>query len=248
MADAKSLKEQNAWLVRAAMIAHIAAFGWIAAEPAELVRSGPAQLAAKLEAMAVPGSASLGLIVIASLVLLGLVPPNLRDRLVHLRWRDPLPGSRAFTRVGPTSSHVDMATLQARLGPLPVDPAEQNRLFYRLYRPLRDDVGVCDPHRRYLAARDVATITALLIVPLPLLAAAVNGNAGRSALYAAGLLAAYLACAVAAKNYGWRMVQHVLALTAAGDAPPVPEPPMLAPLVAASPTAVPPGPPPSPIE
>lgn len=214
MAEAKSLKEQNAWLVRAAIIAHAIAFTWIALEPAKLVRSGPVQLAAKLGTMAVPGSASLGLIVIASLVLLGLVPPNWRDRLIHLRWHHPLPGSRAFTVVGPTSSHVDMAALTAKLGVLPSDPGEQNRLFYRIYKPLRDDVGVCDSHRRYLAARDVGTITALLILPLPLLAFAVNHNLNRSVAYGACLLVAYVLCAVSAKNYGWRMVQHVLALTA----------------------------------
>lgn len=219
MAETKSLKEQNAWLIRAAMIAHVVAFAWIALEPAKLVEAGPVQLTAKLESMAVPGSASLGLIVIASLVLLGLVPPNWRDRLIHLRWAHPLPGSRAFTQVGPTSSHVDMDALSAKLGTLPTDPGQQNRLFYRIYKPLRDDVGVCDPHRRYLAARDIGTITALLVVPLPLLAVLINNNAARSGTYATCLLLAYLCCAVAAKNYGWRMVQHVLALTAAGEPP-----------------------------
>lgn len=216
MAETKSLKEQNAWLIRAAMIAHAVAFAWVALEPAKLVRAGPIELGAKLEAMAVPGSASLGLIVIASLILLGLIPPNWRDRLIHLRWHNPLPGSRAFTIVGPTSAHVDMTELKGKLGTLPSDPVAQNRLFYRIYKPLRDDISVCDPHRRYLAARDIGTITALLVVPLPILATLVNGNAVRSASYGACLLLAYVLCAVAAKNYGWRMVQHVLALTAAG--------------------------------
>lgn len=216
MAETKSLKEQNAWLIRAAMIGHAVTFAWVALEPAKLVRAGPVQLGAKLEAMAVPGSASFGLIVIASLILLGMIPPNWRDRLIHLRWHNPLPGSRAFTIVGPTSAHVDMTELEAKLGALPSDPVAQNHLFYRIYKPLRDDVSVCDPHRRYLAARDIGTITALLTVPLPILAASVNGNATRSAIYGACLLLAYILCAVAAKNYGWRMVQHVLALTAAG--------------------------------
>lgn len=222
MAETKSLKEQNAWLIRAAMIAHAVAFAWIALEPAKLVKAGPVQLSTKLEAMAVPGSASLGLIVIASLILLGLIPPNWRDRLIHLRWHHPLPGSRAFTVVGPTSAHVDMTELETKLGTLPTDPVAQNRLFYRIYKPLRDDISVCDPHRRYLAARDIGTITALLIVPLPILAGLVNSNVVRSAGYGGCLLLAYVLCAVAAKNYGWRMVQHVLALTAAETPPPSP--------------------------
>ncbi len=217
MAETKSLKEQNAWLIRAAIIAHATAFLVTAVEPAKLIKARSVQLVAKLEAMAVPGSASLGLIVIASLILLGLIPPNWRDRVIHLRWRHPLPGSRAFTVVGPTSSHVDMTTLENRLGPLPTDPTTQNQLFYRIYKPLRDDISVCDPHRRYLAARDIGTITALLVLPLPIMAFVINGNVGRSALYGVCLLLTYILCAVSAKNYGWRMVQHVLALTAAGD-------------------------------
>ncbi|MFV3561756.1 hypothetical protein ACNJFJ_21645, partial [Mycobacterium tuberculosis] len=70
MAETKSLKEQNAWLIRAAIIAHATAFLVTAVEPAKLIKARSVQLVAKLEAMAVPGSASLGLIVIASLILL----------------------------------------------------------------------------------------------------------------------------------------------------------------------------------
>lgn len=101
----------------------------MALEPAKLVKAGPIELGAKLEAMAVPGSASLWLIVIASLILLGLIPPNWRDRLIHLRWHNPFPGSRAFTIVDPASAHVDMTPLEDKLGTLPSDPVAQNRLF-----------------------------------------------------------------------------------------------------------------------
>ncbi|ATW03230.1 hypothetical protein CHN51_06485 [Sphingorhabdus sp. YGSMI21] len=197
------------------MIAHIAGFAWIALEPAKIIKGSVSDFLHKLEAVALPGSMSLGLIVIASLVLLGLVPPNWRDRIIHLRWQNPLPGCRAFTSIGPAASHVDMDGLSARLGQLPSDAAEQNKLFYRIYKPLRDDVGVCDSHRRYLAARDIGTITALLVVPLSLLAFVATDNAGRSMLYGLFLLATYLFCAIAAKNYSLRMVQHVLALSAA---------------------------------
>jgi len=223
MAETKSLKEQNAWLIRAAKIAHMAAFAWIALEPRKLITVGSVNLAKKMEALAVPGSASLGLIVIASLLLLGLIPPLWRDRIIHLRLHHPLPGSRAFTLIGPRSSHVDMQRLTGRLGQLPTEPAEQNRLFYRIYKPLRDDIGVCDAHRRYLAARDIGTITALLAIPLPILAFIGTHDFARSAIYALLLFATYLLCAIAAKNYSWRMVQHVLAITAASDSAEAPD-------------------------
>lgn len=212
MAEGKSLKEQNAWLIRAAMIGHILAFAWIAAEPLRLLSMDGRAFAARLEAAAAPGTAALGLIVIASLLLLGMVKPNWRDRIMHWRLRDPLPGCRAFTQVGPTSSHVDMAALEATYGPLPTSGEDQNRLFYRIYRDHRDDVGVLDAHGRYLAARDIGTITALVMLFLPWLAWWASGDAGRSFAYGLALVAVYALCVVAAKNYSWRMVQHVLAL------------------------------------
>jgi hypothetical protein len=212
MADGKSLKEQNANLIRAGMVGHMLAFAWIAADPLKLVSVGSGTLADKLEHVAAPGTAALGLIVIASLLLLGLINPNWRDRIMHWRWHNPLPGSRAFSVVGPSSAHVDMGVLGLRHGPFPTDGREQNQLFYKVYRDYRDDVGVRDAHGRYLAARDIGTITFVLMLVLPWLAWWANGNLARSAAYALGLFAVYAACVVAAKNYSWRMVQHVLAL------------------------------------
>lgn len=219
MSDSKSLKEQNAWLIRAAMIAHIVAFAWIAAEPLKLLSMSARGVAEKLEALALPGSASLGIIVIASLLLLGMIPPDWRDRIIHLKWRHPLPGCRAFTKIGPNSSHVDMQALIAKFGPLPTDPSNQNKLFYKIYRSVRDDVGVCDAHRRYLAARDIGTITAILVLPLPVLVVFVTHNGSRSFAYAMLLFMTYIFCALAAKNYSWRMVQHVLALNSSDVQP-----------------------------
>jgi hypothetical protein len=219
MAEGKTLKEKNAGLIRAAMIGHVVAFAWIAAEPLRLLRMDGPTLASRLEAAAAPGTAALGLILVASLILLGMLNPNWRDRLIHWRWRDPLPGCRAFTEVGPASSHVDMDRLPAKFGPLPTDGAEQNRLFYRIYRDYRDDVGVMDAHRRYLAARDIGTITALVMLVLPWLAWWASGNVARALFYGLALVVVYGLSALAARNYGLRMVQHVLALASAGDAP-----------------------------
>lgn len=212
MAEGKSLKEQNAGLIRATMIGHMLAFVWIAAEPLRFLKLDGATVVSRLEAAAAPGTAALGLIVVASLLLLGMINPSWRDRLIHWRWHHPLPGCRAFTRVGPASSHVDMDVLETKYGPLPSDEAEQNRLFYRIYRDHRDDVGVLDAHGRYLAVRDIGTITALVMLVLPWLAWWASGNAVKSFAYGIALLVVYGLSAVAAKNYSWRMVQHVLAL------------------------------------
>lgn len=217
MAEGKSLKEQNAGLIRAAMIGHIVAFAWIAARPLRLLSLSGRDFAAKLETMAAPGTAALGLIIVASLILLGIMSPNWRDRVIHWRWDDPLPGCRAFSVIGPHSSHVDMPNIEARHGPLPERCEEQNKLFYKIYREHRDDIGVLDAHGRYLAARDIGTITVILVVTLPWLAWWANGDFWRSVAYGGALLAVYGCCVIAAKNYSWRMVQHVLALASSSE-------------------------------
>lgn len=217
MADGKSLKENNAGLIRAVMIGHIIAFAWIATEPLRLLSMNGRMLAARLEAAVAPGTAAFGLIVVASLLLLGIINPNWRDRIIHWRWRDPLPGCRAFTDIGPQSSHVNMPELEGRYGSLPIECSEQNKLFYKIYRRYRDDIGVLDAHGRYLAARDIGTITALLAITLPWLAWWATENFWRSAAYGAALLAIYGFCVIAAKNYSWRMVQHVLALASTDE-------------------------------
>lgn len=211
MAADKSLKEQNAWLVRAAIIVHLFVFSWIALEPIKLVTLSQKQLLDKIQEAAVPGSISLAVIILTNMVLLGLVPPNLRDRLVHLKWDNPLPGARAFSRIGPRCGRVDLATVAAKFGPLPDEPADQDRLFYRIYREHRDEVGVLDAHRSYLATRDIATINIIIFMTAPWFAWWLAGDARRAGAYALGLFVSYLLFSIAAKNYAHRMVQNVLA-------------------------------------
>lgn len=215
----KTLKEQNAWLVRAVVVVHLAVFSWVALEPIKLVTLGREELLDKIQEALVPGSISLAIIILTKMVLLGLIPPSLRDRLVHLRWTNPLPGASAFTRIGPRSSRVDLPAVGAKFGPLPEEPAEQDRLFYRIYREHRDEVGVRDAHRSYLATRDIATINVLLLIVAPWLAWWMTGDAHRAGVYALGLLGSYLMFAVAAKNYAQRMVQNVLACASCGTPP-----------------------------
>jgi hypothetical protein len=211
MAEPKSLKEQNAWLIRAVVIAHLVTFAWIALKPLQLISLSRGELLTRLEASALPGTVSLGMIMIAALILLGALPAKWRDRLIHLRWSNPLPGARAFSVFGPDSSRVDMTMLASKYGTLPSAAAEQDRLFYKIYSEHRDETGVLDAHRSYLAARDIGTINAILAITLPWIALWATGDWQRCAVYMLIMLGAYLLCAVAAKNYGARMVENVLA-------------------------------------
>jgi hypothetical protein len=207
----QSLKMQNAWLIRAVLILHVIAFSYVAFEPFALVQLSGADALEKLKTALPSGSLSIAIIMLAKLVLLGLFPARLRDRLIHWRWLHPLPGCRAFTKFGPSDPRVDMARLQQRYGQLPTDPAEQGRLFYKIYRAHADDVGVLDAHKSYLAARDIATISLILLILFPGLAWWATGNLERVALYSAFLFGPYSLMSFAAHAYARRFVENVLA-------------------------------------
>ncbi|WP_140162519.1 hypothetical protein [Billgrantia desiderata] len=212
MSTQASLKDQNAWLIRGVLLAHFLAFSFIAFEPELLAQmTGPDTLSWARSALT-PGSLSLAVIVLAKLVLLGLVPSKLRDRLIHWHWRHPLPGSRAFTKLGPDDNRVDIARLESIYGPLPYDPAEQDRMFYRIYLCHRDDVGVLDAHRAYLAARDIGILNLILLFLLPGLAWWATDDGTRAGTYATALLLAYVLTAFAAQRYAIRMVENTLAV------------------------------------
>ena len=207
----QSLKAQNAWLIRAVLILHVLAFAYVAFEPFVLAQLTRADTLAEIKAAVAPGSLSLAIIVLAKLVLLGLLPARLRDRLIHWRWRHPLPGSRAFTKFGPVDVRVDMARLERRYGPLPTERGAQDRLFYKIYRAHADELGVLDAHKSYLASRDIGFINLILFVLLPAFAWWATGNPGRVAAYAASLFASYVVMALAAQIYAGRLVENVLA-------------------------------------
>jgi len=215
MSGQTSLKAQNAWLIRAVLGIHVLVFAYVAFEPVVLAQlAGPNALEKAKPALA-PGSLSLAIIVLAKLVLLGFVPARWRDRLIHWRWHHPLPGSRAFSKFGPTDPRVDMVRLETAYGPLPTDPGDQGRLFYKIYSAYGDTVGVLDAHRSYLAARDIGIINLILFILFPGVAWWATGDGVRTAIYAGALFFAYVLMAVAAQVYGVRLVENTLAVASA---------------------------------
>jgi hypothetical protein len=136
---------------------------------------------------------------------------ELRDAFIHWRWPSPLPGRRAFTVIGFSSSRVDLAELEGRFGQIPKGPREQNQLFTKVYSLVKDQPSVLESHQQYLLMREVALVTLWAAVTLPIAVALL----GHSALYAwtyAGLLwLLFLIFAFSAQGYGRRLVENVLA-------------------------------------
>jgi hypothetical protein len=89
-----------------------------------------------------------------------------KARIVFLRWNDPLPGSRAFSRYAASDPRVDMRAVQEKWAPLPNDAHKQNALWYRIYQQEKETQAVRHLNRNWLFARDYACICALLLFAL----------------------------------------------------------------------------------
>jgi len=203
---AKSLKEQNRrqiWLIVA--VNSLFLYGVVEASAIRIdgIRSIFTD-ASKL----VP----FGLAVAVATVLNGLLPAAAKARLVFLRWRNTLPGNRAFTRYITADPRIDPGAVQRAIGgPLPIDPVEQNRVWYRLYKAVENDPAISQVHRDFLLTRDYTALAVLFLV--------FYGGAGYysipspkiATVYAVLLLIQCIVVRQAAFHYGIRFVTSVLA-------------------------------------
>jgi hypothetical protein len=135
-----------------------------------------------------------------------------KERLVFLRWKDTLPGHRAFSEYGPADPRVDMVALKKLCGSkLPSDAAEQNRTWYRLYKSVEHHPAVSQVHKDFLLTRDYTGFAAIFLVIFGATAVAVVQSWRFSLIYSVVLLLQLLIVRHAASTYGIRFTQTVLA-------------------------------------
>ena len=93
----------------------------------------------------------------------GGLPPSWKAVLVFWR-KNPLPGCRAFTDLGPSDPRVDMKQLSTFIVQLPQAPASQNAKWYSLYKETQDELIVSEAHKAFLLYRDLTGISFLFLV------------------------------------------------------------------------------------
>lgn len=146
------------------------------------------------------------------LLLSALLSPNIKASLVYWKGRAALPGHEAFTRHGPSDTRIDMGALRKNVGVIPSLAADQNVLWYKLYKKVDSEVSVIEAHRTFLLFRDMASVSALLVFLVPA-GLYLNGTTATVLWSAAALFSVqYLVAAVAARNSGIRFVTNVLAI------------------------------------
>ena len=205
----KSLKDQNTASLVTILIVNIAVFA-VVLKTDQLLAADYQEVLKHWQAL-IP--AGLGAVLIG--VVNGLLNVQAKARLVFWRWYDPLPGSRAFSRYVHLDPRIDVAALESKVGPFPTKPNEQNALWYKLYKSVENDPRVLHVHRLFLLTRDYAGIAFMLLIVFGGIGVFAMQTYKTELLYAAALLIQFVASAVAARNYGIRFVNTVLALKAA---------------------------------
>jgi hypothetical protein len=147
---------------------------------------------------------------VVTLVLTYLLPSGWKHRLIYTRWKDPLPGSRAFSKLIDKDERISREELVAQHGPLPEQPYRQNALWYKIYKSKQTDPVVFNSHGRWLLFRDLFAISLVLLPPLTGYTFLHSGaTTGSVFLILASLVV--IAMFICARNTGERFACNVLA-------------------------------------
>ena len=213
---AKSLKDQNNWKIWLFVSANSAFLYAVLA-------SGVVKLDGIKEAMV--SAVNIIPAAFAGIVATGanaLFSSQAKARLVYLRWNNPLPGHRAFTKYAVSDPRIDLERLKTILGGSPpVDEGEQNQVWFKMFKTVENKEPVVSVHRDFLLMRDFTALSALSLVIMGSIALISLQSKRTAAIYLLILLGELLLFRQAAANCGIRMVTNTLSLKT-GSAPRAP--------------------------
>ncbi|MEL6458569.1 MAG: hypothetical protein AAFQ91_10020 [Cyanobacteria bacterium J06621_15] len=144
-------------------------------------------------------------------VINGQLSPNFKAILVFWRIKEPLPGCRAFSYFMDKDPRIDPNILKTKFGNLPSDPTEQNRLWYKIYKKHESKTAVEDAHQKFILTRDLAGFSFLFLVVMGFAAYFLLPNLHSWIIYTSVLILMFLINSMAARNYGIKFVNNVLA-------------------------------------
>jgi hypothetical protein len=149
------------------------------------------------------------------LLLINVLPHDVKSMLVYWKPLGALPGFEAFTLHGPRDHRIDMVALKKNVGALPTEPTEQNTKWYKLYKLVPNEPEVFEAHKLFLMYRDMAVLSLPLVALVPLSLNVVGASASTLALAAGLFVVQYLLTALSARWSGIRFVCNVLAIHSA---------------------------------
>ncbi|MDO3423480.1 hypothetical protein QWT87_01180 [Chryseobacterium sp. APV1] len=141
----------------------------------------------------------------------GLLSSHQKAIIIFWKLQDPLPGSMAFSELSKKDSRIDAKQLKNTFGNLPKKPSEQNKLWYKIYRKNSTNAVVVGSHRAFLLARDLTSLSFLLMFCMGALALFFIQPVYKY-YYMLFLIMQYFANLINARNRGKRFVTNVLAV------------------------------------
>ena len=148
------------------------------------------------------------------IVLEGIFKNSIKEFFVFWRFKNRLPGHRAFSHIGPHDPRIDMERIK-QLYPngLPSDPKVQNSEWFRLYRQYQDELQVFYSHKAFLLTRDLTSLT-VVFMPLSILGHFLLGSKPQMLVYNLLILVMlFVGISLSARHYGERFVANVLVET-----------------------------------
>jgi hypothetical protein len=156
-----------------------------------------------------------GVALIVATVLNGLLSAEAKARVVFLRWHHALPCHRAFSEHAGREPRIDVEALEKIHGaPLPTDPLEQNRTWYRIYKSIENDPAVRQAHRDYLFMRDYTGLCTVFFVLYGAGGMFIISSTKVGLTYLLVLAVHFVLVRQAARNYGIRFPRFVTTVLA----------------------------------
>lgn len=149
------------------------------------------------------------------LLIVNVLPHDVKSMLVYWKPLGVLPGCEAFTKYGPRDPRIDMAALKKNVGALPTESTEQNSKWYKLYKQVLNEPEVQEAHKLFLMYRDMAVLSLPLVALVPLSLNVASVSYSTLALAAGLFIVQYLLTALSARWSGIRFVCNVLAIHSA---------------------------------
>jgi hypothetical protein len=204
-----TLKADNLWRLATVLAANVIvlnaalAYGQLEIGSLELATAQWKHLWAQI------GSVTLATVIVVALN--GLFSPTAKFRLVFWRWRFPLPGCRAFSAHLKIDPRIDFHLIEAKFGAVPNEPLAQNALWYRIYSSVESMPVVRSVHRDFLFCRDYTALNAIFLILFGALIVMGEVTTSLRWTYFALLALQYVVTAIAARNYGTRLVTSAVA-------------------------------------
>ncbi len=147
---------------------------------------------------------------ILTLILNGVFPNCVKEFLVFWRFKDRLPGFRAFSKHIYKDQRINVESLKALYGKFPRSSDKQNQLWYSMYLKVQDETLIWGSHRDFLLTRDLTSISFIILCTLGVISFFTLGSINIKLLYLSFLIIQFFIISISARNYGNRFVRNVL--------------------------------------